>query len=55
MNVINFCNELYIYFYYLKFGTNFLTAPIFTSYYLAISLQCFNEISFLISIFSGAN
>ena len=49
-----FCNELCI-FVSLKFGTNLLTPPTFIPYLSAISEQHFDNISELISSFSGAN
>ena len=49
-----FCNELCI-FLSLKFGTNLLTPPVFISYLSAILEHYFDDISELISSFSGAN
>ena len=51
----DFCNELCIFFLSLKFGTNLLTPPTFIPYLSAISEHYFDNISDLISSFSGAN
>ena len=50
----DFCNEL-LFFLSLKFGTNLLSPPTFIPYLSAISEQYFDNISELISSFSGAN
>ena len=52
-NTEDFCNEQHTFTLSPRFGISFLTPPVFIPYFLAISLQYFDNMSELTSIFSG--